>query len=221
MRSTAHTFALIAALLASGPLGASDSASDDLTRCARIASDNARLACFDRLAAKIQPQLAVPSATGPVSSTTMAIASNERGRAVDDMRFRMTPQASAIPEGSQVLIAAPAPDAGRPKPLLAIACVDRITRLQLITHPPVAPAQTQVSLFLDGRPLASAQSWQVLEGGRVIDAGRGLPAIDLLRRMKDGSELRVQSDLLAIDGLHFDATGLSELLELQRKACRW
>lgn len=118
-------------------------------------------------------------------------------------------------------MSAPALGAERPKPLMTIACVDRITRLQLIVHPPVAPAQAQVALFLDGAPLGTVQRWQVLEGGRVVDAGRGLPAIDLLRRVKSGDELRVQSDLSAIDGLRFDAAGLTELIAVQRKACRW
>ena len=166
------------------------------------------------------PPRAVPG-TGPVSNALLAVAANERGRPQDDMRFRMTQPTASIVEGSRVLISAPAKDAVRPKPLLVVACIDRITRLQLIVHPPVAPAQAQVSLFLDDMPLADARSWQVLEGGRVLDAGRGLPAIDLLRRIKAGSEIRVQSDLSAIDGLHFDAHGLTDLISVQRKACRW
>lgn len=214
-------FAFVAALLAAFPLHATDAVNDGLSACARIASSSGRLACFDRLASGAGAAPVAGIGAAPVSNNLLAVASNERGRAEDDMRFRMTQPVATIVEGARVLITAPARNTVRPKPLMVIACVDRITRLQLVVHPPVAVAQAQVSLFLDDQPLATGQSWQVLESGRVVDAGRGLAAIDLLRRIKAGDELRVESDLAAIDGLHFDATGLSDLIASQRKACRW
>jgi type VI secretion system protein VasI len=213
--------ALSVLLFSAGPLCASGTVGSGLLGCARVASGGERLACYDRLAAsEVARETASPEA-GPVTDTVLAVAANERARASADARFRMAQTPSSIVEGSRVLMSAPALGAERPKPLMTVACVDRITRLQLIVHPPVAPAQVQVALFLDGAPLGTAQQWQVLEGGRVIDAGRGLPAIDLLRRVKGGGELRVQSDFSAIDGLRFDATGLTELIAAQRKACRW
>lgn len=221
MSKTALRFVLSALLLAAGPLSASDNASRDLAVCARIGTAGERLACFDRFAANAVVRAPASPKAAPVTDTVLAVAVNERARLPDDARFRMTQAPSSIVEGSRVLMSAPALGAERPKPLMTIACVDRITRLQLIVHPPVAPAQAQVALFLDGAPLGTVQRWQVLEGGRVVDAGRGLPAIDLLRRVKSGDELRVQSDLSAIDGLRFDATGLTELIAVQRKACRW
>lgn len=219
--SRPRRYAVILALLAAIPLHAADTLPNALEACSRIVSSSGRLACFDRVASSTSALSATRAGVGPVSDNLLAIAANERGRPYDDMRFRMSLPGGDIAEGGHVVITAPALSSERPKPLMAIACVDRITRLQLVVYPPVAVAQSQVSLSLDGHPLATDQAWQVLEGGNVVDAGRGLAAIDLLRRMKGGSELRVHSDLAAIDGLRFDTVGLTDLIAVQRKACRW
>lgn len=214
-------FVLFLTLIAPIAVHAGGDVADQLAACARIGSGVPRLDCFDNLASRSTGVRPAPVGAGTVSNSLLAVAANERGRAADDMGFRMTQPAGSVVDGSRVFISAPAKDATRPKPLLVIACIDRITRLQLVVHPPLALSQAQLSLSLDGRPLATNQSWQVLEGGRVLDAGRGLPAIDVLRRVNAGGELRVQSDLPAIDGLRFDTTNLPDLLAVQRKACRW
>ena len=54
-----------------------------------------------------------------------------------------------------------------------------------------------------------------------MDAGRGLQAIALLRNMGGGQRLRLESDYLRLNGLVFDAEGLGELIEQERKVCRW
>jgi type VI secretion system protein VasI len=76
-------------------------------------------------------------------------------------------------------------------------------------------------LLMDAAPIADAAPWQVLDVGNIVDAGRGLVAIDTLKRMPGGSRLQTESDYAPLDGLIFDATGLLELIAQQREACHW
>lgn len=79
-----------------------------------------------------------------------------------------------------------------------------------------------IRLYLDGKPLSPEIPWQVLEDGTVIDAGRGLVAIEQLRGLVGaGSRLRMESDYAAFADLAFDATGLHALMRRQREACHW
>jgi type VI secretion system protein VasI len=79
-----------------------------------------------------------------------------------------------------------------------------------------------IRLLLDGRPLGDARPWQVLDDGQVVDAGRGLVAIDQLRQLAQaGSQLRIESDSAQVDGLKFEASDLHRLITQQRKACHW
>ena len=81
---------------------------------------------------------------------------------------------------------------------------------------------TTLRLVLDGRPIAAARPWQVLEDGTVIDAGRGLVAIEQLRHLtRPARTLRIESDYRPFDGMQFDARALSEQIAEQREACHW
>ena len=93
--------------------------------------------------------------------------------------------------------------------------------MQLLMAEPVVPNRIRLRLFKDDLPLAAAREWRVLDSGQVIDAGRGLPAIDLLRGMGGGQRLRLESDYPPLDGLMFDADGLGVLIEQERQLCRW
>ncbi len=64
-------------------------------------------------------------------------------------------------------------------------------------------------------------SWQVMENGQVLDAGRGLPAIEQIRKLIGAQRIEVVSEHGEVDGLTFDAQSLDPLISQARSTCRW
>lgn len=214
-----HRERLLAALLLSCA-GAAHAAPASL--CTGIASAQQRLDCFDREAGtpSTTHRAGVQAPRPRVPETVAAIAAIEKERPSGDTRFRMREHDERAGQ-RRVLISAPALNRPASAPLLTLSCIDNITRLQFIVQPPVQTSRVSVALRLDGRAVAPAQIWQVLEDGQLIDAGRGLAAIELVRRLGSAAHLDVTSNLPALDGLRFDADGLDALIATQRAACRW
>lgn len=192
--------------------------------CPAIVSPLKRLECFDLAAGTpIHHPPASPKALGRVLPIVDLVQRNEARRTAEDQRFLL----SSFPEPNNVqpprlVISAPALGALPPRPYLAISCESRISRLQLVLDEPAKPNRIRIQLFKDERPIFAAYQWQVLDdAGLVVDAGRGLQAISLLRNMGGGQRLRVESDYPRLHGLVFDAEGLGELIEQERQACRW
>jgi len=162
------------------------------------------------------------NAAVPVPAITGLVRRNEASRQGDDHRFRLARDEDAQPGQPQVVISAPALGGGTQQPILVVSCLSNISRLQLLTARPLDGNQMRIRLLLDGRPLSAARPWQVLETGDIVDAGRGLVAIELLRQLGGaGARLQVESDHAPLDGLAFDATGLHEQIAQQREACHW
>lgn len=192
--------------------------------CTSIASSLERLACFDLAAGT--PIRLPPVQPQPFTERRPAIVDlmqlNEAKRQADDSRFLI----STLPEPGddsqqQVVISAPALGALDPRPYLAISCESKISRLQLVLDQPLEPNKVRLQLFNDDHPVSRAYDWRVLDSGVVIDAGRGLPAIALLRGLGGGQRLRLESDYPPLNGLTFDAEGLGGLIEQERQICRW
>jgi len=217
---------LIAALLmawaVATPTEAASQPAAPLSACTSITSALQRLECFDRVAGTPMTSLraSVPKARPNVPEIVTAIAVLEKARPAGDLGFRML-ESDERDGQRRVLISAPALNRPSPRPLLTLACINNITRLQFIVHPPVQRHQARIALRLDGRTAAPEETWQVLDGGLLVDAGRGLAGIDVVRRLRSAAHLEVASDLPALDGLRFDAGALDALIAAQREACRW
>lgn len=189
--------------------------------CRYIGSSLERLACFDEAAgtpARTAP-LSRPPAELEAPSHSRVLA-NEARRGAHDLTFLANvaePGASAI-EG--LVISAPAIASVAPHPYLAISCVQNISRLQLITARPVEARWVRVQLQGE-RSATAPTAWQVMENGQVLDAGRGLPAIEQIKQLLGAHRIRVLSDNAQLHGLTFDAQGLDPLISQARSACRW
>lgn len=192
--------------------------------CPAIVSPLKRLECFDQAAGTPihHPQARVGS-VGQVLPIIDLVQRNEIKRQQQDSGFVL----SVFPEidddrEQRMVISAPALGALPPRPYLVISCESKISRLQLVLDEPATRNKIRIQLFNDEHAVAPAYPWQVLDdAGLVVDAGRGLQAISLLRRMGGGQRLRVESDYPPLDGLQFDAQGLGELIEQERQVCRW
>ncbi|MFK1566632.1 type VI secretion system-associated protein VasI [Pseudomonas aeruginosa] len=211
-----------------------DAASAAIKACTGIVSALERLKCFDAAAgtppAPTAPaaSLAEPGPTGaapaPVRRPEIVerVRANEATREPGETQFRMSREQEDLPGQWRVVISAPAIGSRSEAPVLAISCLSNISRLQLIAANPVAPNRMNIRLFLDGKPLSPEIPWQVLDDGTVIDAGRGLVAIEQLRSLVGpGGRLRMESTYPAFADLVFDATGLHALMKQQREACHW
>ncbi len=202
----------------------------DAQDCTRIISAVERLACFDSEAgtpptAPTAQRPAVTVLIEPEHKTPYIrelVNANESGRHPDETSFRITLSADHPVGQGKVVISAPALAGTLPHVHLAISCQSNISRLQLLSSEPLPVHYTTLRLVLDGRPIAAARPWQVLEDGTVIDAGRGLVAIEQLRHLtRPARTLRIESDYRPFDGMQFDARALSEQIAEQREACHW
>ncbi|NER60160.1 type VI secretion system-associated protein TagO [Pseudomonas sp. MAFF212428] len=208
-------------LLCCGPVAATPATERG---CTRIVSSLERLACFDQAAGTpiVIPALKAGAVTRTVPAAITLLQANEARRQTGQSGFVMsiTPE-SAVTALEQVMISAPAIESADQRVYLAISCQSNISRLQLLLDAPLARHSAEIQLLLDGRAVSQARPWRVLEGGVVVDAGRGLPAVDLIKRLGSGSRIQVRSDEASLDGLLFDADGLAPLIKEERRACHW
>jgi len=236
-----------ALLLAAAVLVGGDAATDAVAAgrsCRTIVSAIERLACFDAEAGTppatsaqmATPATAAATAQAPAAAVSTAAPSaivrvpdivglvqrNESRRKPDHAGVLLLRVGDAIPGQDKVVISAPALAGSEPRPLLAISCLQNISRLQLITAEPLDVSRVNIRVLLDERPISDRRPWQVVEDGAVTDAGRGLVAIEQLRHLTRASQqLQLESDHAAFDGLSFDTAALHELMAQQREACHW
>lgn len=197
--------------------------------CTVIVSAVERLACFDAAAGTPPtpaakppaPQIAPPAATR-VPDIVSLVRRNESRRKSEQTGMLLLRVEDALPGQSKVVISAPAVGGAEPRPLLAISCLQNISRLQLLTAQPLDVNRVSIRMLVDGRPISTSRPWQVLEDGTVTDAGRGLVAIEQLRHLtRPAQQLQLESDHAPFDGLSFDASALHDLMGQQREACHW
>ncbi|MFF7066151.1 type VI secretion system-associated protein VasI [Pseudomonas sp. NPDC008258] len=180
-----------------------------------------RLACFDQAAGTpaytAKRQWSAPEQQAP---SVLRVMANEAARAADDLSFRMGgrgPEGAGAPE---LVISAPAIASGDERSYLAISCIQAISRLQLIARRPIEAGWVKVRLIGEGWSTRDTP-WQVMENGQVLDAGRGLPAIEQIRKLIGAQRIKVVSDHVEFNGLTFDAQGLDPLISQARSTCRW
>ncbi|MBH8580705.1 type VI secretion system-associated protein VasI [Bisbaumannia pacifica] len=201
---------LILAWLAGPPAQADEAARlAEARQCTTLDSRLERLHCYDAL---FQGTPA-PSADDELPALWQAVLDQEARR--DDDAFGLLAGVS----GDEVLLTAPALGRVPPRPVLVISCQEWITRFQL--HLPEALDAPRVELRLRGDRGDLTQTWRIRGGGHVVSGGRGLPAIDTLRRLLDSETLSLTSEREALDGLRFELGDLREQIQPLRDACRW
>lgn len=184
---------------------------DQARECAASDVRLERLQCYDDLFREASTGSDV--ASGERSRLWQRVARLEAGRDAQNMGL-MVEQTD-----DSVLLSVPALGTVPPRPVLVISCAANITRFQL--HLPEPSDATRVALTFQGESVRADQDWRVLDGGHVLSGGRGLPAIDTLKRLLSSNHLELASEMSIIDGLSFDVAGLRELIKPLRKMCRW
>lgn len=191
--------------------------------CTLIASNLERLACFDSAAGTpvvVAPVLPAPFTRAQGAPVFSWVQANERVRQPHGTQFLMSvtePHAG----GEHVIISAPALGTLAPHPYLAISCESNISRLQLLTPQPLRRGSVAVQLFVDNQAVSSRRHWRVMEEGRLVEAGRGLPAVEIIKRLGTGNRIEIKSDHPDLHGLAFDGQGLHAMIDVERRACHW
>lgn len=189
----------------------SDRRLEQAANCATNDSQLERLHCYDNL---FRHATDGPTGDDPRPPQWYAVEALEQARGDQDFGFRRARRADG-----DILMSAPALGTTAPRPRLVISCEDTITRFQLHLDTPLDEGRTHLRLRTPGRDVT--QPWRIRDGGYVVSGGRGLPAIDTLRRLVDAGTLTLGSDIPALDGLRFDLTELRARIAPLREACRW
>ncbi|AKA17731.1 type VI secretion system-associated protein VasI [Aeromonas hydrophila] len=174
--------------------------------CRQEPSPLVRLACYDAIG---NGAASAAEGVAPKSAAWQAIWAQEQVRTPESAPFLLQSDAGS---GSETLTRPALRGA-----TLAIGCVDSITHIRLRLDSPWSGEKVQVEL--DGQPSAGSQSWFIRDQGLLLEYGRGLPAIEELKRWQGHRELQVRADNGAL--LRVDLSGLKEALAPLRQQCRW
>ncbi len=174
--------------------------------CRQEPSPLVRLACYDAIG---NGAASAAEGVAPKSAAWQAIWAQEQVRTPESAPFLLQSDASS---GSETLTRPALRGA-----TLAIGCVDSITHIRLRLDSPWSGEKVQVEL--DGQPSAGSQSWFIRDQGLLLEYGRGLPAIEELKRWQGHRELQVRADNGAL--LRVGLSGLKEALAPLRQQCRW
>ncbi|KFN20001.1 type VI secretion system-associated protein VasI [Aeromonas bestiarum] len=182
--------------------------------CRQEPSPLIRLACYDAIGNGLTQ---TNEGGAPKSAAWQAIWAQEQARTPDSPPFLLLRDEGRDSE----TLTRPALRGAT----LAIGCVDSITHIRLRLDTPWAGEKVLVEL--DGQPSAGSQSWFIRDQGLLLEYGRGLPAIEELKRWLGHRELQVRVDngtqARAANGvvLRVDLSGLKEALAPLRQQCRW
>jgi type VI secretion system protein VasI len=174
--------------------------------CRREPSPLIRLACYDAIGNEVTQSSDQKSTQ---SAAWLAIRDQELARVPDSPPFLLQQDEG---RGTAILTRPALRGA-----TLAIGCVDNITHIRLRLDAPWAGDAVVVAL--DGQAVRNTQSWFIRDQGWLLEYGRGLPAIEELKRWIGHRELQLQAANGAL--LRIDLSGLKESLAPVRQLCRW
>ncbi|MGL4925210.1 MAG: type VI secretion system-associated protein VasI [Aeromonas veronii] len=177
-----------------------------LQACRQEMSPLVRLACYDALGNEVNSSSDTVSAK---SATWLAIQEQESARVPDSAPFLLRQEESS----TAAVLTRPALRGAT----LAIGCVNSITHIRLRLDAPWRGESVEVAL--DGQATRSSQSWFIRDQGWLLEYGRGLPAIEELKRWIGHRELQVKGANSVV--LQVDLNGLKEALLPLRQLCRW
>lgn len=172
-------------------------------RCRALSDSLRRLVCYDAMV-----DLAAPAAA-PVthSAAWTSIARLEAKRRSDSPAFLL----HSDDEPGALTLTRPAAQGA----MLAISCADHITRIRVRLENPWAGRE--VVSQLDHR-MPRQDNWFIRDGGFLLESGRGLPAIEMLKSWIGYQQLELQG---AAGPLRVELDGLQEALKPLRQQCRW
>ncbi len=113
------------------------------------------------------------------------------------------------------------PDRGQQRedmPILMLSCIDSISRMELVL--PTTTSAGKATVLVSGS-FAVTDRWLSDDSGTIMHAGRGIPAINVMKALMSSSGSVLRSELDEIGNLTFDTEGLTSSIRPMRNTCRW
>jgi len=101
-------------------------------------------------------------------------------------------------------------------PVLKMSCIDKISRIEIAMPKEIKEARVRLSLVA-----GDSRYWRTDDSGLLLTTGRGIPAINQMKRMMREQSVTLRSNDKSIDGLVFETDTLNEALKPLRKRCDW
>ncbi|MFW5443455.1 MAG: type VI secretion system-associated protein VasI [Methylococcaceae bacterium] len=195
-------------------------------QCTTIKSSLKRLTCFDHyfktpivIENKKQVSQVLRNRTSKIMQMAMRV---EQQRTDEQTGFLSDEMLEHELAGQQrIILTTPAIGSSPPRPLLIISCINNITRLQIGLHQPINKGWIEISLGLNGGKQQTNSAWRMTGDGQIVDAGRGIPSINLLKTMQGQNRVQIHSQDISLQGLTFDITGFTQQVKSLRLACHW
>ncbi|WP_279156222.1 type VI secretion system-associated protein VasI [Obesumbacterium proteus] len=103
--------------------------------------------------------------------------------------------------------------------ILAISCVENITRMQLVFSQPLGDGESPLTLRTGKHDIDSRWFWR--SSGYRLESSRGLSGIAEIQQLLGSAMLTIIADNKALNGLTFQLNNLQTTLQPLRKACHW
>ncbi|CED56778.1 type VI secretion-related protein VasI [Aliivibrio wodanis] len=100
-------------------------------------------------------------------------------------------------------------------PVLLLSCINNLSRVELALPQEAVDARIQVSVR------GAMQYWRSDDDGVLFSSARGLPAIDMMKRIANDPYLTLRSNSDFADGLQFNTRDLKHGLRALRERCGW
>ncbi|WP_367299769.1 type VI secretion system-associated protein VasI [Hafnia alvei] len=118
-----------------------------------------------------------------------------------------------------LLMTTPSQEGGSVQAILAISCVENITRMQLVFNQPLGNGESPLTLRTSKNDIDTRWFWR--SSGYRLESSRGLSGIAEIQQLFGSATLTLIANKKALNGLTFQLNNLQTTLQPLRKACHW
>lgn len=180
---------------------------DAAIKCAKITSRLERLSCFDNIFSPIRETSYYQKDIRP--KVWFKANENELKRSEgNDLPLLSSSNNNSKDRWLTI------PDNNNRKTILMMSCIDQISRIELIS--PQIISEARVHFLIDE---VGKFTWRTDDSGYLLEGSRGIPAIDVMKKIMNLKILSIRSNLPSINGLEFNIVDLD--LAPLRQSCRW
>nr|WP_282813874.1 type VI secretion system-associated protein VasI [Hafnia alvei] len=180
-----------------------------------------RLQCYDQAWHPKMHNVGIPlgkTKTDKPDETWQLVMTQEHQRSVDapTLLLREFNNTSGEPV---LLMTTPSQEGSTVPAILAISCVENITRMQLVFSQPLGDGESPLTLRTSKNDIDTRWFWR--SSGYRLESSRGLSGIAEIQQLLGSTTLTIIADNKALNGLTFQLNNLQTTLQPLRKACHW
>ncbi|MDD1780511.1 type VI secretion system-associated protein TagO [Enterovibrio sp. ZSDZ35] len=186
--------------------------------CTLIPSRLERLACFDKVFdTPVSHELALSTAPRKPALWVKAAESEKRRQPLQTgFIVNVSDEMESMP-GAWVTSPAVVETDQAPA-ILMFGCIDDISRVELVLPNMVNSGRVPITTYAKNK---DTRAWMSDDSGYVLSAGRGMPAIVLMKSMLSQSSVSLRSNSAIVGDVRFDISNINEAVKPLRKMCGW